>query len=115
MSRFQEFDPNPFRVNAFTFSGVPTEEVLPRNIKELVTARREEIEGGKKISIPAGNGKMHPVTIADLNRAQPTLLDPTARLAEELLVPASPPAPEFDEMVEFRERYTLSRAKVVEQ
>lgn len=111
MSRFLEFEPNPFLVNAFTLSGVSPTEVLPRGIKDLIRSRREEVDSGVEITIPAADAP-RVVSIADLNAAETCLLNPNVRLDEELLVATPPPSPEFGGVAAFQEQHALSRGKV---
>jgi hypothetical protein len=105
-----KFDRNPFRVNAFSLTGVAVSEVRAAVISRQLENRRVDLEHAQQVVvIPAGGDKTWPVTIADVNVAADILRDPNLRVAEELLVPEPPIPSPIEGAADFKARHTLNR------
>lgn len=111
MTLFRPFEPNPFLVNAFTMSDVSVTVVKPREMKDLIEGRAQQIEDTeeKYLTIPAGEGRTHPVTVADLTGTEELLCDPNRRPREELLVPEEHPLRGINGVEEFLTQHKLTR------
>jgi hypothetical protein len=108
MSAFLPLEPNPFRVNAFTITGVRPDVTRSAEIDAEVKGRAHEIEDGRDCSIALTGGARHPVTIADLTQNEEVLRDPNRRHCQALLVPVEHPFQEPAAIAEFRQRHTLT-------
>jgi hypothetical protein len=109
MSLFRPFEPNPFRVNAFTITGVLGHVTSGADIDVDVKARAHEIEDGRDCGIPLAGGELYSITAADLTRNEEILRDPNQRHREALLAPAERRIEEPPAIAAFRSRFTLSR------
>jgi hypothetical protein len=109
MNLFRPFDPNPFRVNAFTIIGAPVALLSPSDLLDVVRGRMSEVDDRGKVEIPAGADRVYDVRAADLPGCEEVLRDPNARPREELLMPAPHPPQGIDGVEDFCRRHRLTK------
>lgn len=80
---------NPYYRTAFRVARVPREVVRHRTLVQLVSQTRQLVETDPKAHSIGGL----PVTSSEVNTAQQTLMDPQARILEELLEHATEKLP----------------------